>query len=58
MDMLVISKSASECGYKQMMIRSDTHAVLSQISKETGIPMTKLVNEMVRFCAERIEVED
>ena len=50
--------SASPAAFKPIQIRVSTYEMLKQILDDTGGSMVDLVDAMVRFCAERLEVED
>ena len=50
-------KSKKRTEYKQVLVPNATHEALLQISKDTGISMSKLVTKMIEFCADKIEIE-
>ena len=47
---------AKDPNYKGVMLWSDTFEMLKQICDDNGIKMCALVDSMVKFCAERLEV--
>jgi hypothetical protein len=57
MDMLKIKPLEKGKSWKQFMMDSVTHETLLQLSKVTGVSMSRLVSEMVEFCANRVEID-
>lgn len=49
---------AKEPNYKAVALWDDTFNMLKQICDENGVKMCALVDSMVRFCIERLEVID
>lgn len=49
---------AKDPNYKAVALWSDTFDMLKQICDENGVKMCALVDSMVRFCMERLEVVD
>ena len=47
---------AKEPSYKSVMLWSDTFDMLKDICDENGVKMCALVDSMVRFCIDRLEV--
>ena len=47
---------AKEPSYKSVMLWSDTFDMLKEICDENGVKMCALVDSMVRFCVDRLEV--
>lgn len=43
---------------KPFMIYADDHAILERLSKETGLSMVRLLNLMLNYAHENIEVID
>ena len=59
MDKFTVKRNcASPAAFKPIQIRVSTYEMLKQILYDTGGSMVDLVDAMVRFCAERLEVED
>jgi hypothetical protein len=58
MDKLKIKALEKGKSWKQLVIDSETHKALTQLSKTTGISMSRLVAKMTIFCADRIEIEE
>lgn len=59
MDKFVIKRnSASPAAFKPVQIRIGTFNMIKQIQDDTGASLVDLVDAMVRFCAERLEVEE
>lgn len=49
---------AKEPNYKSVMLWSDTFEILKTICDENGVKMCSLIDSMVKFCVERLEVID
>ena len=47
---------AKEPSYKSVMLWSDTFDMLKEICDDNGVKMCALVDSMVRFCVDRLEV--
>lgn len=47
---------AKEPSYKSVMLWSDTFDMLKEICDDNGVKMCSLVDSMVRFCVDRLEV--
>ena len=59
MDKFVIKRnSASPAAFKPIPIRVSTYDTIKQMQDDTGTSLVDLVDAMVRFCAERLEVEE
>lgn len=59
MDKFIIKRnSASPAAFKPIQIRVSTYEILKQILDETDGSMVDLVDAMVLFCAERLEIEE
>ena len=59
MDKFTIKRNCvSPAAFKPIQIRESTYEMLKQILDDTGGSMVDLVDAMVRFCAERLEIED
>lgn len=56
MEKLIVTLPSEKVTWTPMNIDNTTHELLKRLSKETGLPMTRIVSESVRFCADRIEV--
>ena len=59
MDKFIIKRnSASPAAFKPIQIRVSTYDMIKQIQDDTGTSLVDLVDAMVRFCAERLEIEE
>lgn len=59
MDKFVLkSEPAGKRSFKSALIDFDTHDRLKQLNEMTGISISKLIAECVKFCLERLEVEE
>lgn len=59
MDKFIIKRnSASPAAFKPIQIRVSTYEMLKQMLDDTGCSLVDLIDAMVRFCAERLEVEE
>ena len=59
MDKFTIKRNCvSRVSFKPVQIRVSTYEMLKQIRYDTGGSIVDLVDAMVRFCAERLEVEE
>ena len=47
---------AKEPNYKSVMLWSDTFDMLKEICDDNGVKMCALVDSMVKFCVDRLEV--
>lgn len=47
---------AKEPNYKSVMLWADTFEMLKDICDENGVKMCALVDSMVKFCVDRLEV--
>ena len=47
---------AKEQSYKSVMLWSDTFDMLKESCDDNGVKMCALVDSMVRFCVDRLEV--
>ena len=59
MDKFTVKRNcASPAAFKPIQIRISTFNMIKQIQDDTGASLVDLVDAMVRFCAERLEVEE
>lgn len=59
MDKFTIKRNCvSPAAFKPIQIRVSTYNMIKQIQDDTGVSLVDLVDAMVRFCAERLEVEE
>lgn len=57
MDKFKIVKNISQpVAFRPIQIRVTTYDTLKMVQNETGVNLAELVDNMVRFCAERLEV--
>lgn len=59
MDKFTIKKIvATPVAFRSIQIRVKTYDMIKQMQDDTGASLVDLVDAMVRFCAERLEVEE
>ena len=58
MDKFVVKRTAKGEGYKPIMVEASTHEKLTQVKEDTGVPIGRLIAQMVDFCAERLVIQD
>ena len=58
MDKFIVRKTLSADGWKNVIIDVQTHEKLTQLKETTGVPIGRLITQMVDFCAERLHVEE
>lgn len=58
MDKFIVKKNAASDGWKSLVIDIQTHEKLMQIKEVTGVPIGRLIAQMVDFCAERLHVDE
>lgn len=55
---IIKRNSASPAAFRSIQVRVSTYDMIKQIQDDTGASLVDLVDAMVRFCAERLEVEE
>lgn len=58
MDKFIVKKTSTGDGYKPVILDVATHEKLTQIKEATGVPLVRLIAQMVDFCAERLHVDE
>lgn len=59
MDKFVIKRATTNpAAFRSIQVRVSTYDMIKQIQDDTGASLVDLVDAMVRFCAERLEVEE
>lgn len=59
MDKFIIKRNnISPAAFRSIQIRTATYEMLKQMQTDTGSSIVDLMEAMVNFCAERLEVED
>ncbi len=54
---IVTQKMRKSKAYISINVYTETKALLDKLKDETGIPISRLVSEMVLFCQQRLEVK-
>jgi hypothetical protein len=57
-DKFIIIPQSKGGGYKPAMIDIGTHELLSQMRDLTGVSMTRLIEQAVKFSFDRIEIKE
>ena len=57
-DKFIIKPQPKADSYKPALITSTTHDLLTQAKEETGVSITRLIEECVKFALERLEIEE
>lgn len=57
-DKFIIKQQIKSEGYKPALVDIGTHELLSQMKELTGISMTRLIEQAVKFAFERIEIDE
>lgn len=55
---LVLTKEKPTTGLKSAQVDLETHAVLSELSAQTGLSICKLIGKCVAFAVEHLAVVD
>lgn len=55
---IVARKESSPVAFKAIQIRTNTYEMVKQLQEDTGASIVDLLDAMVRFCAERLEIVD
>ncbi len=59
MDKFVVKRTPTDVvSFKHIAIRMSTFEEVKRIQNETGASMVELIDAMVKFCADRLVVED
>lgn len=58
MDKFIVKKTTNTEGYRALLVDASTHEKLLELKAVTGVPVVRLVAQMVDFCAERLHVEE
>ncbi len=59
MDKFIIKvEPATKKGFKSAIIDLDTHERLKQVSELTGVGISKLIAEAIKFSFDRLEVQE
>ena len=58
MDKFIIKQQTKAEGYKPALITLATHELLTQTKEETGVSITRLIEECVKFALERLEIKE
>ena len=59
MDKFTIKRVMSNpVAFRPVQVRVKTYDMIKQMQDDTGASLADLVDAMVRFCAERLEVEE
>lgn len=58
MDKFIIKPQSKSKGYKPALITIETHELLTQVKEETGVTMTRFIEEAVRFALDRLEIKE
>lgn len=54
----VARKISSPAAFRSIQVRVSTFEMINQIQKDTGASYVDLIDAMVKFCAERLDVVD
>lgn len=54
----IVKNVAQPVAFRPVQIRVSTYDALKMVQNETGVNLAELLDNMVRFCAERLEVVD
>lgn len=58
MDKFIIKAAPKKDGYKLINVRQGTYEAIQQMKEDTGSSMSDIVDAMVKFCMERLVVEE
>lgn len=59
MDKFTIKRVMSNpVAFRSVQVRVKTYDMIKQMQDDTGASLADLVDAMVRFCAERLEIEE
>lgn len=58
MDKFILQRTSKAEGYKPLIVDVTTHEKLAQIKETTGMPITRIIAQMVDFCSERLHVSE
>lgn len=58
MDKFIITQQMRNSnGYSSVNIRTDVKVLVDKISEETGMPIGRIIAEMILFCVDRLVIE-
>ncbi len=58
-DKLIITPAKKEVSYAgTIRIDNESHKILTELSKETGLPFSTLANKMIKFASEHLEIQE
>lgn len=57
-DKFILRVTTKTDGYKPCIVDCATYEKLAQLKEDTGVPMTRIISQMVDFCTERLQVEE
>lgn len=57
-DKFIIKPQAKADGYKPVIVDVATHELLAQMKELTGVSMTRLIEQAIKFAFDRIEVDE
>lgn len=58
MDKFIVKRTSNTEGYRALLVDVSTHEKLLELKALTGVPIVRLVEQMVDFCAERLQTEE
>jgi len=57
-DKFILRPQPKTEGYRPVMVRIEAYEMLKQMSEESGVSMSFILSEAIRFAMERMEVGD
>ena len=58
MDKFILRNPNKNTRYKSVSLREEDYETVNQLNEDTGIPLGDILSAMIRFCTERLEVEE
>lgn len=58
MDKFIIQRVPKKDGYKLLNVRQSTYEAIQQMKEDSGASIADIMDAMVAFCMERLEIED
>ena len=58
MDKFIVKKTENTEGYRALLVNASTHEKLLELKSVTGVPIVRMIDQMVDFCAERLHVDE
>lgn len=57
-DKFILRRATKKGGYKSVNVSVEDYETANQPKEDTGIPLGDILSAMIRFCTERLEVEE